>query len=1062
MCLLCSITVVSQIKGKVTNVSGIGIPGVNIIEKGTSNGTISDFNGDYVINLQNGDAVLAFNFIGFKRTEVNVAGKTVINVVLEEEVTLLNEVVAVGYGTQIKREVTSSISTITSLNDEGGASIGEVLQGKASGLQITNTGSTPGASMRVQVRGTNSINSGTEPLWIIDGVPVNSDQENSNLRSSGVLDITNPLADLNVDDIASIQVLKDAASTSIYGSRGANGVILVSTKQGSTGVANISLTTEYGTSEAVNYKTYLNTAQHYELLDEMGKNSGRDFSHWVPFYFDDDRGLYPFYNRAYAETVDNNWIDMVLRQGMFKRISTSLSGGGKGARYYISFWTKDATGIMIGDERTEYGLTSNLNFDVTKKLSGAIKAKIGYNKYDYAQKGGSLGINEVGRNNWGARAGWRTINRSSTPMMPSHTPSGELFDPYGGYNPYPSLMENNQINRNQDYRGSIVASLDYKLLENLVISARGGYDHNIRSQLFHITDAIRLKSSDNRTGSARGTQNTRIKSNTTLNAFANYSRRVNSLKLELMAGTEMFERKDEVQLADFEDLQTQRIQLGNTEGATFLMGRYSVASDRFVSFFGRANFSLNNRYLLGTSYRRDGASVFAPKNRWGDFWSISGGWILSDEEFMSNLKAFNLLKLRSSYGSTGNASIPSFSWINTYQTWPLYGNSNSLVLGNLAIDNLTWEKSFTFDLALDYGLFENRINGSIGYYHTRTEDMLLNTPIALSHGVYSGNAGPTSLINVGQMFNQGFEIQISAAIVNIKNFKWEADVNLSTNRNEVGKLSKEISNPLQIGYSPAFGNTLQLNSVWTGERLGRYYIAEYAGMDEQGFETIYEIDQEKFAQSGGQITEKTGNIVRATSENIQKNRMFHNNKTGLPTYFGGITNSFTVKNFTLDVSFTFSGGNYIYDQTVANNGFVLQGVNPIDDRIYGKTFIPGVREDAEYPIQTYNNLDDTGAQVGTQHSRYLYKGDYIRLQNIGLKYKLPYALLKKVGVKSATLYSTVSNLWVWSPFKSFDPEFVNYGDIHAVTADRNLGQGYVKYDPFPKARTITIGARLSF
>jgi len=275
-------------------------------------------------------------------------------------------------------------------------------------------------------------------------------------------------------------------------------------------------------------------------------------------------------------------------------------------------------------------------------------------------------------------------------------------------------------------------------------------------------------------------------------------------------------------------------------------------------------------------------------------------------------------------------------------------------------------------------------------------------------------------------------------------------------------LADGIKNPLQISYTPAFGSDLALNSVWTGHRLGRFYIAEYAGLDSEGFQTIYEIDQQKFDESGMTVTEKTGNVVRATSENVQKNRIYHEEKTGLPTYFGGISNTFSWKGLTLNIAMSFSGGNYIYDQTVQRNGFVYDGRRVLDADLYGNTWLQGVREDAKYPIQTKNNKDHEGKALSAEHTAYLHKGDYLRLQNVGLSYNFPKSLVNKLKLSNVTIYANVSNLFVWSYFKSFDPEFVNYGDVHAVTADRNLGQGYIKNDPFPKARTYSGGVRVSF
>jgi len=1063
LAIFCFLETNAQVTGKVSDATGEGLPGVNIMEKGTTNGTITDFSGNFNLQTINEKPILLFSFIGFENKELACSNGEVLDVVLKEDVALLSEVVAVGYGTQIKREVTSSMSTIKVTEDEGGQSIGNLLQGKASGLQITNTDASPGASMRVTVRGTNSINSGVEPLWVIDGIPVNSDQEDSNIRTPGGSEVYNPLADLNTDDIESIQVLKDAASTSIYGSRGANGVILVTTKQGDLGKTKVSVNIEGGVSEAVNYKTYLNGEKYFEMVDEMHANSGIDDPDFYPGIFDYDNPKYAFYNREYAETVNNDWIDMLLKRGYYHKAYAALSGGAKGTKYFVSFYNKNQEGVMVGDKRNDSGVSLKLNFTYSKKLSGGVNTYLSLADYESAQKGGGVASRtNVGVSNWGGRGGWRALNSTALPVYPIYTPEGDYFDPFGGYAPYVASLRENQLNENKQYSANLNAFLDYKPFKGFKISVKGGINYTNRSQFLYTSEVIRRKSADEPRGSARGVSNKKTYFNKTLNSIFSYEKRVQDMNLNFMAGAEVFEKGVEVAMSDFEDLQSQQISMGDVTAATFLRGSYYHTMNNFLSFFGRFNGSLKNKYLLGFSLRYDGSSVFAPKNRWGGFGSVSGGWIVSDEGFMKELSALNLLKIRASYGSTGNASIPSFMWQNNYQTWPLYGEGTAYIPGNMGTDNLTWERSYTLDAAIDFGVLKNRISGSVGYYRTRTEDMLLNTPIAPSHGIYSRNNGPTALLNVGEMFNQGIELEITSTNINTKNFSWKTSFNIATNKNEVGELADGIKNPLQISYTPAFGSDLALNSVWTGHRLGRFYIAEYAGLDSEGFQTIYEIDQQKFDESGMTVTEKTGNVVRATSENVQKNRIYHEEKTGLPTYFGGISNTFSWKGLTLNIAMSFSGGNYIYDQTVQRNGFVYDGRRVLDADLYGNTWLQGVREDAKYPIQTKNNKDHEGKALSAEHTAYLHKGDYLRLQNVGLSYNFPKSLVNKLKLSNVTIYANVSNLFVWSYFKSFDPEFVNYGDVHAVTADRNLGQGYIKNDPFPKARTYSGGVRVSF
>lgn len=1069
--LICFVTITTfaQKSGTVTGVvkdkNGIGLPGATVLVKGTNNGTQTDFDGKYSITFKSDKAILTFQYLGFKTVEIECKANSEKNVILKESASLLDEILIIGYGTQIKKKVTSSISTIksNSINEGGNNSIGELLQGKASGLQITNTDATPGAPMRITVRGTNSINAGTEPLWIIDGIPVSSNQENSNLRASGVMDVNNPLANINSDDIETIQILKDAASTSIYGSRGANGVILVTTKSGEIGEIKVNFNVEAGVSKAVNYKTYVNGSQYFEMVEEARQNSGLSAGSFFPSFFEYNNPKYSFFDRSYAETVNTNWLNEVLKPGFYTKYSGSISGGTAGARYFISIFNNNTEGVMVGDNRTDTGISANLNLKLSDKFDLGLNTNFSKSDFQYAQKwGGAANRTNVGIQNWGGRAGWRGINRGSLPVYPIYTPDGDFFDPWGGLNAYPASLPDNQLNDNEQYSARVITSLTYRPIKDLTFDLKAGLTYRTRNQLLFISELIRRKSPDENRGSSRGLSNRDSFTNFTFNGVVNYTKKIKDFDLNFMAGTESYKRKNEVEMGDYEDLQSQQISIGDATSATFLRAEYYKTTDVFASFFGRINGSFKNKYLFGVTLRADGSSVFAPKSRWGNFGSISGGWIISDESFMEKQTLFNLLKLRTSYGSTGNADIPSFKWRNNFQTWAEYGTAPALVPSNIGTDNLTWEKSYTTDVAIDFGLLSNRISGSLGYFHMQTKAMLLEAPIAPSNGIYSQNNGPTALLNVGSMTNRGVEFEISSTNVKTKNFTWKTDFNISTIKNEVGQLAKGVETPLQLNYTPPYGSDLAINSVWTGSRLGRFYIAEYAGLDSEGYQTIYEIDQDKFVDSGFTITEKTGNIVRATVENVQRNRVYHDEKSGLPTFFGGMTNSFSYKNFSLNIIVNFSGGNYIYDQTVNQNGFVNGGRNVINSKVYNNTWLSGVREDARYPIQTWNNLDNQGSALSTEHTAYLYKGDYLRVQNIQLSYKVPKKITKKLNLNYINFYANVTNAFLLSYFKDFDPEFVNYGNIHAANTERNLGQGYIRYDPFPKARTISFGTRISF
>jgi TonB-linked SusC/RagA family outer membrane protein len=473
---------------------------------------------------------------------------------------------------------------------------------------------------------------------------------------------------------------------------------------------------------------------------------------------------------------------------------------------------------------------------------------------------------------------------------------------------------------------------------------------------------------------------------------------------------------------------------------------------RFFSQFGRLNYSFQDRYLLQGSLRRDGSSKFTPEDRFSYFPSVSAGWIVSDENFLPETSLLSFLKVRAGWGVTGNANIGSFLFLDNFVNWPNYPDrSGAQVLNQLGSRSIQWEKSNTTDFAVEFGLFDNRVSGSVGYYYSKTTNLLLSFPVTPSTGIYATNGlSPTALDNVGSLQNQGFELELRTINLNVNRFRWSTEFNLTTNKNKVLELYPGFDgDPRQL----SFGG---LTTVQEGEPLGMFFLPEFAGYDDSGNLLIREIDQDL---AENQVYEFTGNDVRATRNATRDNSVIQYGKTGLPTFYGGFKNTFSYAGLSLDVLFTYQGGNYIYDDIGLRR--VGRGTNNLRADLVGNTWTPS-NPDAEYQALTWNNLENNPADgsdpvaINDRSTRDLVKGDFIRLRNISLSYQLPRNLFVNNFLDGARFYVNLNNVATFSKFDATDPEIVNTGGAQA----RNLGQGVVGGVPYWQVFTATFGVNI--
>lgn len=1041
-----------KVAGRVTDaVTKMPLPGVNITVSGTTRGVVTDADGHYSLELPDAGSTLVFSFIGYVTQEFVPDGKSELNVEMVADVKALEEVIVVGYGTQKKSDITASISSIKGEQIASGpaASFNESLQGKTSGLQVSQTSGALGSATRIIVRGTGSISSGTNPLYIVDGMPIYQDV------NQNVIQNLNPFQDINPKDIESIEVLKDASATAIYGSRGANGVILITTKTGKKGEGKISFDYNYGVTTPINTVELANGAEWLATVDEARTNSGiTDKEFTKPLLFDPNQ---PF-NRTVADKTNTDWYGMLIDKGNYSEYNFSASKGSNGASYYISAQYRDEKGLFTGNRMRRYQTRANLDFKPLDKVTTGLKLNFTRIDLDDVNYGIGNGANDNGdsRGNRGGQGGYGQIYRGALPIFPFRNDDGTIFDPKSGKNVAWAAQRNNLSITSQQYRTFGTAYIEYNPLPGLTLRTEGSIDQLSYNSLTWIDGNIRMASRNNYSSSSSAASDSyRGVTSTNFNAVANYNKTFNNNhNIAVTLGTESLKTFTKTREYFFGNIQGQQQEIG--EGGDRLTAVTNQIPDIFfLSYFGRFNYKYKDRYLLGMSYRRDGSSVFSPDERFGNFPALSAGWIVSNEKFMNTFPLISHLKLRGSYGSTGNANINAFAWSNQYVQWPIYGLARGSVLNNLGTRSLTWERSKTFDASIDFGLLGNRITGSFGYYQSLTTDMLLSVPVSPSLGIFNFGTNGAAITNIGNLANKGFEVEFTTVNVNTTKIKWTTSFSLTTNHNEVKKLADGIKIPTQIAHSSG------VNSVWAGRPLGEFFLAEFAGYDDQGYEMIYEIDQQLFTSSNRSITQKTGNLIRATTVNINANRIYQRDKTGLPTYFGGLTNTFNYGGLELGILFTYQGGNYIYDADSETTMYVNGGTNVIRKDMIGDYWTPS-NTGASNPRPLWKNSDGTNT-MGTRTTRHLHKGDYIRLKSLTLAYNLPEKLTSKLRIKNARIYGGVTNLLTFSKFKAFDPETAVFKTSNiSSTQDINLGQGIIGTVPFPQVRTINGGISFTF
>ena len=1036
-CLFIGIGLVTAQTQKVTGVviseeDGQPVVGASVLAKGTTVGVITDLNGKFTLSgIPSSAKTLQISYIGMQTAEVAIAPN--IKVILKTDSKALDEVVVVAYGTQSARTVTASVSSVKAdaLKDVPSVSFDQMLQGRASGVSITTPSAGVGQAPIVRVRGVNSITSGTSPLYVVDGVPI----ESGNLS---YLANANALADINPADIVSMDVLKDAAAAALYGSRAANGVILITTKQGQSGKVKVSYDGFVGFSNATDFYEMMNAQEYVDFKNLAVKNRyGTDELSLTAGY------VSPYGNKAFnmmkdanGNYVDTDWKDAAFQNGLSQSHSVAVSGGSDKVRYYLSGNYTTQEGIVKGDKYDRLGVKANINVQATDWLKVGMNTNVttGTTSYvDAARRGSNFAV-----------GGFPRLALINAPNLPMYNEDGTPYYlaqglGYGGNtvfstfsNPAAILSLGNGLSSDVT-RFIGVFYAEATPVKGLSLKTQYGVDYaRIEEQRFWSPlhgDGVNSKGLAN----AYNTKNNRW----TWTNTATYSFSLGQNNFNLLAGTEASERNNSRWTAQRKDLQDDKFIIFQGPFGSATAGG-SLSNNTMVSYFGRINYDYASKYIVSLNYRRDGYSALSEKNRWGNFGGVSAAWRVSEEGFFNPLRnVVDDLKIKGSYGVVGNTDIYDYASKSFYSSYN-YGINGTYGLAQIADPNLKWESSEKYSIGFNARLLD-RISVDFDYYYTKSSDLILDVPQSPSKGI-PGNIITT---NAGKMKNSGIELTVSADVIRNSQFTWETSFNITTNKNKVISLADGVENILK-----GDNGGLEITNITVpGKSIGRLYLYPTAGVDPKSGRRVFitpEGDRTLLMFEKGGWFYEDGTEYAGEFEPVDCGNT-------LPTWYGGWTNNFKYKGFDLSLFFQFSGGNKIYNGTKASVSDMRYWNNSKD--VYKKYWTPE-RTHAEYPMPIYGDNYSNGSALPI--SDLVERGDYLRLKNVSLGYTFNTKNWSKaVGISALRLYVQAQNLFVITGYSGMDPETLT--NVESATLS-----GGTDKNTLPQARTYTIGVNLTF
>jgi len=1034
------------------------LPGALLRSRISTSGTVTDREGRFNISSTIGDTV-DVSFMGYYSSNIVIGDNLNEKIVyLTPSPRNLEEVVVVAYGEQPKKAIKGSIGKVTSkeLIKFNASSFEHVLQGRVSGLQILSSGGESTAPTRMLIRGVNSISAGVNPLIIMDGTPLINEQ--SGLERSEFSNPQNPLSLINLNDIASIEILKDAASSTLYGSRASNGIILITTKSGEQGYEGFEFSYNTSISSRLNPAKKLglaNTATWFEIVDQARSNSGLGIFNPETlinaFPFTDKE----FISRQEALNTQIDWFEEILRNGISQDYQLSYRDNNDKNNFYISGNYRTERGALLGDNFQRFAIRSNIDIKPNHNFTAKIRSSL-----SYTDKNRPINLSESLFNEE-LKGGFSQVITNALPWFPIFSESDitGYWNPLSGANAVASNDENLFFDNVKQFRytGSSFVNYDVSFIDGLSFKGLVGLDLIINDNSFFVSQFLR-------DGQSLAYEQNVNASLLNYNAFAEYKKHLGDHKISLLGGIEAQRNRRNLNLVGAEGALNNNGQIDFNNNITF--SQNGLVQERYLfSYLGRMNYQFEDKFFAEASYRLDGTSAFLPANRWSSFKAFSMAWIITQESFF-DLSSINHLKLRASYGETGNQEVDDNLFVTNYRNDRRYGDLDLITGGtsiqSLGARDLSWENSNSFDLGLEYGIFDNKYFGSITYFQQQVSDLLLQVPLPLSATI--DDSSPEIWDNTGSITNNGFEIDLGINLIKNSSFRWDINLNYTHVNNKVNNLYADVD-------SKGNGiNSRNITLTKSGGKLGGYFLASYAGVDEEkGVEMIHEIDLELFNQTGNTV--KTGNLIPATQQNIIDHKVYNSEKSGIPTFYGGINSTLHFKQFSIDMLWNFVGGHYLFDYSYHIAHYPGSGSKNLKTALINNSWstigdnapLPELKWDYFYD---WNMVNGTWVAETTNYNntrfftdRFLQKGDFLRLRNLRINYSFNENQLRKIKFNSLDVHCSVQNLLTFTKYKGLDPEAVTVTFDESIN---NLSSGLIRNTPLPNLLTFNFGITASF
>lgn len=950
------------ITGKVTGVNSDPIPGVNIFIRNTSTGTISEFDGTYKLSIPDSAQYIVFSYIGYLTVEEPINNRNIIDIVMAEDTKQLEEIVVTGYSSQKKADVIGSISSIDPavIKDMPITGLDQALQGQVSGVSVTQSSGTPGGGIMVRIRGNSSISSSNRPLYIVDGIPVR-DGGLSTRSFGGQSD--NALSTINPNDIESIEILKDASAKAIYGSRAANGVVIITTKRGKIGSpTTFEIDVQRGIIDPTNTVEVLNAKELLALQREALTNAGVD---------PDDAGI-----PGVTDAVDTKWQDVVMRQAIVQQYQLSTRGGSEKTQFYLSGSYRDEEGVLLNNDFKRATMVANIDHKASSRLSFGLNMNLARTKNNRVKGDNFLD-------------GVYNAALTSLPYFQPYDEEGNLFAPGDtGYAGFPNFNPVGQAiePRFDTYASKLLGGLyaRYEIIPNLYFTTKFSIDYTstIEDQFEPRTSAIGgfLQSVQQQ---GYGIYSTTESSTILNNNVFSYNTSIGDIhEFGGLLGTEFISRTSRSGSTvgilfpsdDFTYLTSSGLIL---DGSSFLV------NSGLISFFGEVNYKFKSKYLAKASARYDGSSRFGEDRKFGFFPAFSVGWRVSEEEFLKGISWLDDFKVRVSYGLTGNERIGNFQYLASWGATTAYNGIPAVGPATLGNPNLRWEQTTEFNVGTDLAFFSGRIQFIVDYYYNVTNDLLLSEALPFTTGFGS------LLGNLGEVSNEGLEFTFTTVNID-KEVHWTTQFNISSNRNIVQNLATD--EPVFRGYQTFTNNT---HIVSPGKPLGTFWGLKYLGVDPGIGDAIYHDKN-----NDGKLTADDGTFIGDAE----------------PDFFGGFTNSVSYKGFDLSLFFQYSYGNQMIN---FGNTTLLNSGEDIENNQSRKALERWQKEGdiASIPKYEFGNTFNNRFS-----SRFVEDASYLRLKNLSIGYSLNQEILAKLRLNKLRIYASGTNIWTLTNYSGADPE----------------------------------------